>query len=305
MGKTKLIVITGPTATGKTGLAVEVARRFGGEIINADSMQVYRRFDIGAAKPSAKELAAAPHHLIGICEPYEDYTAARFAADAAKKIDEISGRGAVPIVAGGTGLYIKALTAGLLDAPSADASLRAELVLMADELGREAVHARLRAVDPASAGAIHPNNLRRVIRAIELTTLMGAPVSEARGEHGFSEEPYDTFKIGLSMERVAMYAAIDARVDRMMEAGLVREVRGLLADYGAALKPMAGLGYKEITGYLTGAYSLDEAVSLIKMNTRHYAKRQVTWFKRDTEIKWFSIERKDAIIDAVKGFLKP
>ncbi|MBI5886976.1 MAG: tRNA (adenosine(37)-N6)-dimethylallyltransferase MiaA [Deltaproteobacteria bacterium] len=305
MAKTKLVIITGPTATGKTGLAVEVARRLGGEIISADSMQVYRRFDIGAAKPSAEELAAAPHHLISICEPYEDYTAARFVSDAAQKIEEIRGRGAVPIVAGGTGLYIKALTAGLLDAPSADDALRAELLLMADELGREAVHARLRAVDPASAKAIHPNNLRRVIRAIELTTLMGAPVSEARGEHGFAEEPYDTFKIGLSMERAAMYAAIDARVDRMMEAGLVREVRGLLADYGAALKPMAGLGYKEITGYLTGAYSLDEAVSLIKMNTRHYAKRQVTWFKRDTEIKWFSIGRKDAIIDVVKGFLKP
>jgi len=305
VSKTKLVIITGPTATGKTGLAVELAQRYGAEIVNADSMQVYRRFDIGTAKPTARELAAAPHHLISICEPCADYTAARFAADAAQKIEEIRGRGAVAIVAGGTGLYIKALTGGLLDAPSSDETLRAELLLMADELGREAVHARLKAVDPASAEAIHPNNLRRVMRAIELTALINRPVSEARSEHGFAEEPYDTLKIGLRMERVAMYAAIDARVERMMEAGLVDEVKGLLADYGPALKPMAGLGYKEIVGYLNGVYALDEAVSLIKMNTRRYAKRQVTWFKRDAEIKWFSTERKDAIIDAVKGFLKP
>lgn len=304
MDKTKLIIITGPTATGKTALALQLATRFNGEIINADSMQVYRRFDIGAAKPSPEELAAVPHHLINICEPYEDYTVARFAEDAVIKIGEIQGRGALVIVAGGTGLYIKALVSGLLAAPSADNVLRAELVCVADEMGKEAVHERLKAIDPVAAAAIHPNNLRRVIRAIEVTTLMGRPVSEAQNEHGFADNPYKTLKIGVQTERSAMYAAIDARVDRMIEAGLVDEVRGILADYGSALKPMAGLGYKEVAGHLSGSYPLDEAISLIKMNTRRYAKRQVTWFKRDTEIKWFPIESKDVIMPSVEEFLR-
>lgn len=304
MNKTKLIIIAGPTASGKTALALRLARHFNGEIISADSMQVYRRFDIGAAKPSPQELAAAPHHLINICEPCEDYTAARFAEDASIKTGEIQARGASVFVAGGTGLYIKALTKGLLDAPSADNALRAELVCMADETGKGAVHDRLKAIDPAAAAAIHPNNLRRVIRAIEVTTLTGRPVSQSQNEHGFADKPYDTLKIGIRIERDVMYAAINARVDRMMDAGLVAEVAGILADYGPALKPLAGLGYKEAAAYLNGVYTLDEAVSLIKMNTRRYAKRQVTWFSRDEEIKWFSIESKDAIIPAVEEFLR-
>lgn len=304
MNRTKLVVITGPTATGKTALAIELARCFNGEIINADSMQVYRRFDIGAAKPTPQELAVAPHHLIDVCEPYEEYTAPRFAKQAAIMINEIRSRGANVFVAGGTGLYIKALVSGFLDAPSADNLLRAELVSLADERGREAVYDRLRAVDAVAAAQIHPNNLRRVIRAIELTTLTGRPVSRLREEHGFADNPYLTFKIGIRIERSAMYAAIDARVDRMMSDGLVDEVKGIIADYGLALKPLSGLGYKEIAGYLNGAYSLDEAVSLIKMNTRRYAKRQVTWFKKDADIKWFPIDEKDAIITAVENFLK-
>jgi len=304
MNSNKLIIITGPTATGKTALAVRLATHFNGEIINVDSMQVYRRFDIGAAKPSPVELRAAPHHLIDICEPYDDYTAACFARDAAIKVEEIRARGRAVFVAGGTGLYIKALTCGLLSAPPADNVLRSELAAMAQEFGKAAVHDRLKAVDPVAASSIHPNNLRRVIRAIEVTTLLGCPVSQAQGEHGFTDKPYRTLKLGIRVERDVMYAAIDRRVDRMMNDGLVDEVRGIIADYGTELKPMAGLGYKEVKGYLAGIHTLEEAVSLIKLNTRHYAKRQVTWFKKDSEIKWFPIESKDVIIQEVEDFLK-
>lgn len=305
MKKAKIIIITGPTATGKSALAVECALRFDGELINADSMQVYRRMDIGTAKPSKAELLVVPHHLIDICEPDEDYTAARFEHDAARKINEIRSRGKNVFVVGGTGLYIKALTKGLFKGPAGDRALRDELFLMAEESGAEIVHERLEGLDPVAAAAIHPNNLRRVVRAIEITMLMGRPASEVRGDHGFSGEPYNVLKLGIRMERAALYAAVEDRVDRMIGAGLAEEVKGLMtAGYGADLKPMAGLGYKEMTGYLKGAYTIDEAVALIKMNTRRYAKRQITWFKKDTEIRWFLTGEKDAIMDAVKEFLQ-
>lgn len=300
--KTRLVIIAGPTASGKTALAVELARSFGGEVISADSMQVYRRMDIGTAKPSKDELAGVAHHLIDIADPDEDYTAARFAADAAGKIREIESGGKVPFVAGGTGLYIRALTEGLFEGPGSDRELRARLVETAASRGRAALHEMLRAVDPVSAGRIHQNNLHRVIRALEVYELSGMPISGLQNERG--QRRYECLKIGLSLPRDELYGRIEARVERMMAAGLLEETRVLLsAGYASGLKPMSALGYKEMCGHLNGEYPLEEAVALLKRNTRRYAKRQLTWFRKDPEIKWFAPGEKDNIMALVKGFL--
>ncbi|MBI5586961.1 MAG: tRNA (adenosine(37)-N6)-dimethylallyltransferase MiaA [Deltaproteobacteria bacterium] len=305
MEKSKLTFILGPTASGKTGVAVELASLFNGEVISADSMQVYRHMDIGTAKPSKEELGGVPHHFIDIADPDEEYTAARFRKEAIKKIGEILSRGKGVFVAGGTGLYVKVLTQGIFDGPRADKHLRETLREVARSKGNMALYGRLKEVDPVSAEKIHPNNTNRLIRALEVWELSKRPISEFHREHAFSEEPFDALKIGLHRERAALYAAIEGRVDEMMERGLLDETKRLLSmGYGSGLKPMCGLGYKEMTGFLNGEYPLDEAVELIKQNTRRYAKRQVTWFKRDPEIRWFSPERKNDIIDLVKGHLK-
>lgn len=303
MGKTRLVIIAGPTASGKTALAVGIARLFNGEVVNADSMQVYRHMDIGTAKPTDEERAGIPHHLIDIVSPDEEYTAARFRADAQKAIADIASRGKTPVVAGGTGLYIKALTGGLFAGPQADWELRRDLLETASSRGKEALHEILRSIDPESASRIHPNNLHRIIRAIEVFELSKRPISELQQEHAFSETPYVCLKAAIEMERSALYSAIDSRVERMVEAGLLEETRRLAAmGYGYDLKPMCGLGYKEMCGYLRGEYPFEEAVRLIKRNTRHYAKRQMTWFRKDPEIKWFK-PGDSCIIDRIKEFL--
>lgn len=300
----KIIVICGPTASGKTSLALELAGLFKGEIIGADSMQVYKHMDIGTAKPDRAERERIPHHLIDFIKPDEDYTAARFRADAAEKIKEITSRGNTPFIAGGTGLYIRALTEGLFEGPEADKNLRESLYSEAEEKGREYLYAKLKEVDPEGALNIHPNNIVRVVRALEVYTLSKKPFSEFAKEHGFTERPYNTLKIGVTKERDALYRDIEARCDRMIEEGLIEEVQGLLkAGYSPALKPMCGLGYKEVVSYLNGECSLGTAVKLLKKNTRNYAKRQITWFKKDKEIRWFYPEQKKDIIELVKGFL--
>ncbi|MBI5563032.1 MAG: tRNA (adenosine(37)-N6)-dimethylallyltransferase MiaA [Deltaproteobacteria bacterium] len=304
MERTRIVIIAGPTASGKSGLAVELAERFGGEVVSADSMQVYRGMDIGTAKISVSWRRGVPHHLIDVCEPSEDYSAARFAKDAGEKIDEIRARGRSAFIAGGTGLYIKALVGGLCDAPSGDRALREALMAEAEADGAASLHERLRAIDPASASAIHPNNLPRVIRAIEVAMLTGRPISEAHRGHGFAQAPYDTLKIGIMAERDALCKAIEERVDGMIKAGLVEEARGLFGRYGHGVKPLSGLGYKEMAGYLNGLYPLGEAVSMLKTNTRRYAKRQMTWFRKDAGIRWFSIGQKDDIMGAVEVFLQ-
>jgi tRNA dimethylallyltransferase len=304
MDKTRLVIVSGPTASGKTSLAVELALLYNGEIISADSMQVYRLMDIGTAKPSLKERRGIPHHLIDVVYPDEEYTAARFKIDASSKIREIAGQGKNIIIAGGTGLYIKALTQGLFDGPEADWELRRELLAVAADKGKVALHERLKKIDPEGASLIHPNNLNRVIRAIEVYELAGKPISGLQKEHSFSESPYECLKIGLDVERDALFERIDRRVDQMMSAGLLEETRALAAaGYGYDLKPMCGLGYKEMSGFLRGEYPLEEAVRLIKRNTRHYAKRQLTWFRKDPDIKWFNPSEKKNIIEAVARFL--
>lgn len=305
MEKPRVTFILGPTASGKSGLAVELASLFNGEIISADSMQVYRHLDIGTAKPSKEELKRVAHHFIGIADPEEEYTAARFRTEALEKIGEIRSRGREVFVAGGTGLYVKVLTKGIFEGPRADHSVREALMGLVREQGKEALYERLKEVDPASAEKIHPNNTGRLIRALEVWQLAKRPISEFHSEHAFAEEPFDALKVGLELDRAALYEGIERRVDEMMERGLLEETRGLLSmGYSAALKPMRGLGYKEMTGFLNGEYPLETAVSLIKQNTRRYAKRQLTWFRKDPEIRWFSPEQKNDIIDLVKGHLK-
>lgn len=286
--KIKLLVIVGPTASGKSDLALRLAERIGGEIVNADSVQVYRGLDIGAAKPTAEMRQRVPHHLIDIVAPDEEFTASDYRREAGRAIADIHSRGRVPMVVGGTGLYIKTLLQGLIDSPAGDEEVRRELREFAELHGNEALHRRLAQADPTAAAEIHPNNLVRVIRALEVFLVAGRPLSELHRDHRFADDYYAPLKIGLTMERAELYRRIDLRVDAMLAAGLEGEVRQLLAaGYAPELKSMRSLGYKEICAYLAGSYPLDEAVRLIKRDTRHYAKRQLTWFKRDLGINWF------------------
>ncbi len=302
--KIKITVIIGPTASGKSRLALELSELFGAEIVSADSMQVYRFMDIGTAKPSKEDRARVPHHLLDVVDPDEDYSAARYRKEAARAIEDIHSRKKNVIVAGGTGLYIRALTEGIFEGPEADPELRERLFREAAEKGKAHVHERLRRVDPAAASRIHPNNLIRTIRALEVFYLSNKPMSEFQSEHGFSERPFETLKIGLKKERDSLYRDIDTRVDRMIEEGFVQEVERLLdMGYSRDLKPMQGLGYKEMLDYIDGRLTLDEASSLIKKNTRHYAKRQLTWFRKDCSIRWFSPEDIDGIAAAMEDFL--
>jgi tRNA dimethylallyltransferase len=304
MGKTRLVIISGPTASGKSSLAVELGRLFNGEVISADSMQVYKLMDIGTGKPTCEERRGVAHHLIDVVYPDEEYTAARFRTEASNKINEIAARGKTVILAGGTGLYIKALTQGLFSGPEANRELRQELVAIAAGQGREALHEMLRKIDPEGASRIHPNNLNRVVRAIEVFELAGRPISSLQKEHSFSEERYECLKIGLNAGREPLYAAIDARVDQMISAGLLEETRALSdMGFGYDLKPMCGLGYKEMSGFLKGEYPFEEAVRLMKRNTRHYAKRQLTWFRKDIATRWFIPSERKEISEAVERFL--
>ena len=300
----KIVVILGPTASGKSALAVELAERFNGEVINADSMQVYRFMDIGTAKPTPAQMDSVLHHLLDVADPDEDYSAGRYRAAAAAAVHNIRRREKNVFVAGGTGLYIKALTSGLFEGPGANKRLREELLLEAQLQGPDALHRRLAEVDSASAEKIHPNNIKRVIRALEVYTVANKPLSEFHKEHAFAERPYDTLKIGIKKDRKLLYADIDARVEKMMEGGLRAEVEGLLKmGYREDLKPMRALGYKEMAAVIAGRSTLDEAIELLKKNTRNYAKRQMTWFNKDKEIRWFHWEEKEEIISAVAAHL--
>ncbi len=302
--KQRIIIILGPTATGKSALAMEAALGLGGEIINADSMQVYRHMDIGTAKPGQEERERIRHHLIDIVDPCEQYTAGRFRMDATRAIEKITERGHLSIVAGGTGLYIRALTEGLFDGPSGDRSIREELLEEARLRGRKGLHEMLREVDPESARAIHPNNTKRVIRALEVFRLSGRPISAFHREALPDAPLFVALKIGLTMERPLLYERIDRRVEEMIQDGLVEETEGLLKrGYDEKCGAMGGLGYKECLAYLRGHITLEEAIRLIKRNTRHYAKRQMTWFRRDLGIKWFNPGQKTDIMTLMAGFL--
>ncbi|MFZ3071857.1 MAG: tRNA (adenosine(37)-N6)-dimethylallyltransferase MiaA [Thermodesulfobacteriota bacterium] len=305
MGRIKVISIVGPTATGKSFVAMEIARRLGGEIISADSMQVYRYMDIGTAKPSLKDRAEIPHHLIDVAFPDEDYNAARFAQDALKAAELIEAGGERIILAGGTGLYIRAFLGGIFEGPGKDSLLRERLTNEASVRGRGYLFERLSEVDPVSAGRIHPNNIQRIMRALEVYYSTGRPISEFQSEHGFVETSFETLKIGVNKPRDALYRAIEQRVDAMIEAGLLEETSKLLSmGYGRGLKSMQSLGYSEMTAAIEGTLTLDDAISELKKNTRNYAKRQITWFKKDKDIRWFSPEDLSIIIETAKEFFE-
>jgi len=302
--KPRLIVILGPTAAGKSSLALSLAERLNGEIINADSMQVYRYMDIGTAKPSKEERGRVRHHLIDIVNPDEQYTAGRFRDDAASVIGEINERGATPFLVGGTGLYIRALTEGLFQGPAGDDALREELLREARIYGKEHLHRELAKVDPNSADAIHPNNVRRVLRALEVYRISKRPISELQREGARRPSLYKTLKVGLIKERAMLYADIDRRVDEMIKEGLVAETSSLLKmGYDGRCRAMGGLGYKECVDFIEGTVDLPETIRLIKRNTRHYARRQMTWFRKERGIKWFDPSQKADIITHVESFL--
>lgn len=284
----KVIVIAGPTASGKTDLAIELALKVNGEIISADSMQIYREMNIGTAKPALEERRGVVHHLIDVVDPDEDFSVAQFQACAKECIKDILNRGRVPIVAGGTGLYVNALVYNLTFSETiTNWEYREYLQGLASEQGPSVLHQLLQKVDSISAENIHPNNIKRVIRALEVFETTGKPISEYQEESRKNPPPYDYKIFGLDVDRDLLYSRIDRRVDKMIEQGLYKEVEGILAKgYSPDLVSLQGIGYKEIIQVLMGLSSLPEAVEKIKTGTRHLAKRQVTWFKKTEGLKW-------------------
>ncbi|GAA3406843.1 tRNA (adenosine(37)-N6)-dimethylallyltransferase MiaA [Paenibacillus hodogayensis] len=288
--KPRLLVLLGPTAVGKTNLSIEMAARYGCEIISGDSMQVYRGMDIGTAKATMEERGGVPHHMIDIHDPDYPFSAAEFQERARALIADIHGRGKLPFIVGGTGLYIESLCYDYrFSEIGMDEAYRAELNAFADAHGEAELHERLVRVDPESARRIHPNDRRRTIRALEVYEATGSPLSEqVAGQK--KQSPYELCIVGLTMERKILYKRIEARIDLMIGQGLVDEVRGLLErGYAPGLFSMQGLGYKEIVGYIQGDYGLPEAIELLKRNTRRFAKRQLSWFRRMQDIHWIDV----------------
>ncbi len=285
-----VISIVGPTCTGKSALAMNIAERLGGEIVNCDSMQVYRNFDIGTAKPDPATQKKMPHHLIDLVDPDQEFSVAEYHKYATEAVDAVLAKGRLPVLVGGTGLYVRTLAEDMLfPDPGADWELRKKLEAEAAQHGNAYLHGRLAQVDPEAAAKLHPNDLRRVIRALEVYTRTGAPISVLQAASRNKPAKYDLLIIGLTCDRQELYRRIDLRVDRMIAAGLVDEVRALLERYPPGLTAMQALGYKEIAGYLDGRYSLDDAIELLKRETRRYAKRQYTWFRRDKRVIWVDL----------------
>ena len=293
----KLLVICGPTASGKTALGVALAQALNGEVVSADSMQIYRRMDIGTAKPTAQERALLPHHMLDVADPTEAYAVADYAVAAEQVIAQILSRGRVPILVGGTGLYLKALMDGLsLGGAGGDERLRAELNALADEPGgKERLHARLAAVDPETAARLHPNDRRRVIRAIEVYEQTGVPMS--RQNHAAQDRPFRVLPLALEWPRDLLYARLETRVHRMMEMGLLSEVRALLeSGVAPAAQSMQGIGYKELIPAAMGQDDVNRAVWDIIVQTRHYAKRQGTWLRAEPRCVWLDARDADGLL---------
>ncbi|HYR03103.1 MAG TPA: tRNA (adenosine(37)-N6)-dimethylallyltransferase MiaA [Syntrophobacteria bacterium] len=300
----KVMVLVGPTAVGKTETVLHLAAALPVEIVNADSMQVYRYMDIGTAKPSATERALVPHHLLDLVEPDEDFDAYRYRDLGRVAVAEVWRKRRTALVVGGTGLYVKALLHGLFPGAPRRAEIRARLRSEGKAMGAIHLFHRLAAVDPTTAGRIHCRDLVRIIRALEVWECSGRPISAWQREHGFREHPFRVLKIGLSIPRPELYARIDDRVERMMARGLQEEVAWLLKrGYGLELKSMQSLGYRHLVRYLTGRSSLAEAVATMKRDTRRYAKRQMTWFGRDPEILWIHPGERERIARLTLAFL--
>lgn len=298
--KEKIIVIVGPTAVGKTSLSIEVAKRFNGEVISGDSMQIYKELNIGTAKVTPAEMGEIPHHLIDIKEIEENYSVADFQKEAAKKIQDISGRGHVPIIVGGTGLYIESLLYPVTHSKlEPNLVLRKELEDYANEKGNKKLWLRLNQVDPKSADKIHPNNVRRVIRALEVYEETGELFSAFQEERKKKESNYDVFLIGLNTDRELLYQRINSRVDEMIKEGLVEEAKDLWNKVGPGLtiQSTKGIGYKELFAFFNKEVSLEEAIASVKQNSRRYAKRQLTWFRNRLEdVHWIDLVKEPETI---------
>ncbi|MFY9940848.1 MAG: tRNA (adenosine(37)-N6)-dimethylallyltransferase MiaA [Desulfobacterales bacterium] len=299
-----IVVICGPTGVGKTRAAIAAAQRFNGEIISADSVQIYRRLDIGSAKPTRAERTAIPHHLVDFLEPDAAFDARRFTQMASALIQKISAAGKTPFVVGGTGLYIKALLYGLFEPPAACHGLRKRLQQEAAERGGPALHRRLAACDPEAAGRIHPNDAVRITRALEIYEATGRPISDFHARHRFAESPFRAFKIGLQLERAQLYERINRRVEAMLAEGLLAEVVKLLEmGFDPGLKPLQSLGYRHMIAHLNGTLSMAEAVRTLQRDTRRYAKRQMTWFAADPTICWATPAELPRLYPQIAAFL--
>lgn len=290
--KQPLVILSGPTACGKTSLSIDLAKRIDGEIISADSMQVYRGFDIGTAKVTEAEKDGIPHYLIDELDPTEEFNVFEFQSRARKYIADISSRGKIPMIVGGTGFYIQSVLYDIdFSDESDDKSFRHELEILAEEMGSGYLYQQLMECDPDAAKEIHPNNTKRVIRALEFFHETGQQISEHNRIQQQKESPYNYAYFVLNRPRNILYERINRRVDQMIHEGLPEEVSGLLEiGYGEDLLSMQGLGYKELVPYVKGQISLEEASDLLKKNTRHFAKRQITWFKREKDTIWIDLE---------------
>jgi tRNA dimethylallyltransferase len=303
-----VVVVTGPTAAGKSELAIELALRFGGEIVNADSMQVYRHMDVGTAKPGAVERARVPHHLLDVVEPDARYSAGRYAEDARRACAGVHARGRAVFLTGGTGLYIRALVEGLLGAGEADAALRERLEREHAEACAEGdpgrLHRRLAAVDPEAAAAIHPRDLRRVVRALEIAERAGRAASELRRAHGFGERRYRVLHLALDPGRAELDARIRERCARMLEGGLLQEVRRLRdLGYGPELRSMQSIGYRHLNPVVEGRDTLASAGEAMLRDTRRFARRQRTWLRSTPEARWFHPRERERVVAEVGAFL--
>ncbi len=288
--KRPLIILTGPTAVGKTALSIKLAKAINGQMISADSMQVYRGMDVGTAKIMQSEMQGIPHYLIDVLEPTEDFNVVRFQQMAKEALEKIYAEGCIPIVVGGTGFYIQALLYDInFEENDEDTAYRQELQRLAEEKGAEFLHDMLAKVDPESAKAIHANNIKRVIRALEFYKQTGTCISAHNEEQRQKESPYNFLYFVLNDERQLLYERIDKRIDIMLEQGLVEEVQNLINNgCERDMVSMQGLGYKEILEYLEGICTLDEAIYILKRDTRHFAKRQITWFNRERDVHWLN-----------------
>ncbi|WP_017812465.1 tRNA (adenosine(37)-N6)-dimethylallyltransferase MiaA [Paenibacillus shenyangensis] len=309
--KPKLLVLVGPTAVGKTAISIEIARRFGAEIISGDSMQVYRGMNIGTAKIRPEEMNGIPHHLIDIHSPDEPFSVAEFQQRCRALIPDIASRGKLPFIVGGTGLYVESVSYEFqFSENGADEAFRQEQTDYALQNGAQALHDRLAAVDPESATRLHPNDQRRIIRALEVYHMTGVKLSDQLSRQ-MKQSPYQLCIVGLTMDREMLYKRIEARIDQMLEEGLLEEVQHLLDQgYTPGMVAMQGLGYKEIAAHLSGGVPLQEAVVLLKRDTRRFAKRQLSWFRHMQDIHWVDVsdtnhseQHIDKVYDIVAGNL--
>ena len=306
MSRPELIVITGPTATGKTGLGVRLAKLIDGEIVSADSMQIYKHMNIGTAKPAADEMLGVPHHMLDVVPPWEDYSVARYVEDASECIDDIYRRNRQPILVGGTGLYIDSLLAGRGFSAKGSAGLRKTLEAQYDSLGGEAMLQQLFELDPVSAAKLHVNDKKRIIRALEICITTGKTISQHDSDSKSLPPRYNAVKFALMFsDRAALYMRIDSRVDVMMLKGLEGEVRSLLeTGVPPDCTAMQAIGYKELLSAFSGSFSIDDAVEKIKMESRRFAKRQLTWLRRDHEVRWITWENAPDLDRGVEEIVK-